>query len=77
MYNSKIQKITESTISTERLYILPSVDSRDLDSYISDLLLTNDFYFQYGQPYSDELLESIDFHSTGVVYYSIFLKTQE
>lgn len=74
MCNRKIQKLTENTISTERLYMLPSVDSRDLGSYISDLLLTNDFYFQYGQPYSDELLESIDFHSTGVVYYSIFLQ---
>ncbi len=74
MCNSKTQKLTVSTISTERLYMLPSVDSRDLGSYISDLLLTKDFYFQYGQPYSDELLESIDFHSTGVVYYSIFLK---
>lgn len=45
MCNSKIQKLPESTISTKRLYMLPSVASRDLGSYISDLLLTNDFYF--------------------------------
>lgn len=64
-------------IFTERLEMLPSVEERDLDSYTSDLMLTNDFYFQYGQPYSAELLEAIDFHSSGVIYYSLFLKDTE
>lgn len=71
---SKASKPIEARIVAERLELLPSVEERDLNSYTSDLLLTNDFYFQFGQPYSDELLESIDFHSTGVIYYSVFLK---
>lgn len=61
-------------IFTERLELLPSEDERDLESFTSDLLLTDDFYFQYGVPYSDELLRAIDFHSSGVIYYSVFLK---
>ena len=67
-------KQMDTAIITERLDMIPSIDARDLDGYISDLLFTNDFYFQFGWPYSDELLNAIDFHSSGVVYYSIFLK---
>ena len=67
----------ELRMFTERLDLIPSVDERDLNNYISDLMLTNDFYFQYGQPYSAELLEAIDFHSSGVIYYSLFLKDTE
>lgn len=70
----KTDKKMKNAIFTERLDIIPSVETRDLGHYISDLLLTNDFYFQYGEQYSDELLEAIDFHSSGVIYYSIFLK---
>lgn len=70
----KITKPTEVTITTERLDIIPSLEERDLENYKQDLLLTNDFYFQYGEPYSDELLAAIDFHSTDVIYYSIYLK---
>lgn len=61
-------------IFTERLDLLPSEDERDLERYVADLLLTGDFYFQYGVPYSDELVNAIDFHSSGVLYYSLFLR---
>lgn len=61
-------------IFTERLDMIPSEDERDLDRYVADLLLTGDFYFQYGVPYSDELVNAIDFHSSGVIYYSLFLR---
>lgn len=60
-------------IFTERLDMMPSADERDLDQYVTDLLQTHDFYFQYGVPYSDELVNAIDFHSSGVIYYSLFL----
>lgn len=70
----RVDKTTKMAIFTERLDLIPSVEARDLDRYISDLLFTNDFYFQFGEPYSDDLLEAIDFHSTDVIYYSIFLK---
>ena len=71
---TKVSKPLETAIFTERLNIVPSVEERDLDSYVSDLSFADDFYFQYGQPYSSELLNAIDFHSTGVIYYSVFLK---
>ena len=71
---SKIGKAMKKAISTERLDLAPSVEPYDLDRFISDLLASNDVYFLLGMPYSDELLEVIDFHSSGVVYYSIFLK---
>lgn len=61
-------------IFTKRLDMIPSEDERDLDKYVTDLLLTRDFYFQYGVPYSDELVNAIDFHSSGVLYYSLFLR---
>lgn len=61
-------------IFTQRLDLLPSEDERDLERYVADLLLTGDFYFQYGVPYSGELLGAIDFHSSGVLYYSLFLR---
>ena len=73
----KSEKAMGNTIRTERLDIIPSMEPYDLDRYLSDLLSTNDFYFQYGEPYSDELLNFIDFHSTGVIYYSIFLKNTQ
>lgn len=73
----KTSNSMELRIFTERLALIPSEDERDLNNYISDLMLTNDFYFQYGQPYSAELLEAIDFHSSGVIYYSLFLKNTE
>lgn len=67
----------KTTIHTERLDLIPSVEPCDLNNYISDLRSTDDFFFQYGEPYSDELLEAIDFHSTNVAYYSIFLKNTQ
>ena len=73
----KAEKTTGNAIQTERLDMVPSVEPHDLDRYLSDLLSTNDFYFQYGEPYSDKLLNFIDFHSTGVIYYSIFLKNTQ
>ena len=73
----KAEKTTSNAIQTERLDMVPSVEPHDLDRYLSDLLSANDFYFQYGEPYSAELLEAIDFHSTDVVYYSIFLKNTQ
>lgn len=54
--------------------MVPSEDERDLDKYVADLLLTRDFYFQYGVPYSDELVNAIDFHSSSVIYYSLVLR---
>ena len=70
----RVIKTKGKGIYTERLDIVPSVEEHDLEKYKSDLLRTNDFYFQFGEPYSDDLFEAIDFHSTSVIYYSLFLK---
>lgn len=65
----------QKDIITNRLILRPSDDERDLENYISHLKSADEFYIQYGQPYSDdELIGMIDFHSSGVIYYSVFLK---
>lgn len=65
----------QKDIITNRLILRPSDDERDLENYISHLKSADEFYIQYGQPCSDdELIEMIDFHSSGVIYYSVFLK---
>lgn len=61
-------------IETERLILRQSIDSRDLDSYISHLKSADEFYAQYGYDYSEELEQAIDFYSSGVIYYTVFLK---
>jgi RimJ/RimL family protein N-acetyltransferase len=61
-------------IITRRLKLLPSVDERDRDNYIMHLKDEDIFFYQYGQVYSPELEEAIDFHSSGVIYYTVFLK---
>lgn len=63
-------------IITDRLVLRQSSDDRDLENYLSHLKSANEFYFQYGKEYSDELCQMIDFHSSGVIYYSVFLKEQ-
>ncbi|MCM1223195.1 MAG: GNAT family N-acetyltransferase [Lachnospiraceae bacterium] len=67
-------KSTGATMSTERLDLIPAVNERDSEQYRQDILRTNDFYFQYGYPYSDELFAVVDFLNTDVLYYSVFLK---
>ncbi len=64
---------TGITISTERLDLIPAVNERDSEKYRQDILRTNDFYFQYGHPYSDELFAVVDFLNPEVLYYSVFL----
>ena len=67
--------MTGYEIVTERLLLCPSVDQRDLDIYVSHLIANKEeVYLQYGEPYSEELIDVLDFHSSGVIYYSIFLK---
>lgn len=63
-------------IITDRLILRPSNDDRDLENYLSHLKAADEFYYQYGEEYSDELYNMIDFHSSGVIYYSVFLKEQ-
>lgn len=64
-------------IVTDRLILRQSRDDRDLENYLSHLKEADEFYFQYGEEYSDELYKMIDFHSSGVIYYSVFLKEQD
>ena len=64
-------------IITDRLILRQSNDDRDLENYLSHLKTANEFYFQYGKEYSDELYNMIDFHSSGVIYYSVYLKEQD
>lgn len=64
-------------IITERLILCPSDDERDLENYINHLKNEDGFYFQYGEQYSLELEERIDFHSSGVIYYTVFLRDSD
>ena len=64
-------------IITERLVLRPSDDQRDLENYINHLKDEDIFFFQYGEQYSPELEELIDFHSSGVIYYSVFLRNSD
>ena len=64
-------------IITERLVLRPSDDKRDLGNYINHLKDEDIFFFQYGEQYSPELEELIDFHSSGVIYYSVFLRNSD
>ena len=64
-------------IITDRLILRQSNDDRDLENYLSHLKTANEFYFQYGKEYSDELYNMIDFHSSGVIYYSVYFKEQD
>jgi len=64
-------------IFTERLVLCPSDDKRDLENYINHLKDEDSFFFQYGEQYSPELEELIDFHSSGVIYYSVFLRNSD
>ena len=61
-------------ITTRRLTLLPSVDERDRDNYIRHLKDEDIFFYQFGVKYSLELEEAIDFSSSGVIYYTVFLK---
>jgi len=63
-------------IVTDRLVLKQSVDERDLTIYKSHLMECDpeEFYFQYGEERSEEFMELIDFHSSPVKYYTIFLK---
>lgn len=65
----------EHEIETKRLFLYPSVEERDLDIYLAHLCADKEeFYLQCGELYSEELVQAMDFHSTGVIYYSVFLK---
>ena len=64
-------------IFTERLVLCPSDDKRDLENYINHLKDEDSFFFQYGEQYSPELEEAIDFHSSGVIYYTVFLRNND
>ena len=64
----------DGCIVTEWLYLLPSKDERDLDLYRNHLTDEEEFFLQYGYPLDDESLGFIDFHSSGVIYYTVFLK---
>ena len=73
-----MQQMKDHKIKTKRLLLCPSVDERDLNIYLTHLSADKEeFYLQCGEPYSEEMLSSIDFHSTGVIYYSIFLKNTD
>ena len=64
-------------IITDCLILRPSDDRRDLENYIKHIKDEDSFFFQYGMPYSPELAEAIDFHSRGVIYYTVFLKNSD
>lgn len=70
-------KVHYDDIVTERLILRQSSDDRDLENYLSHIKSADEFFIQYGQEYSDELCGMIDFHSSGVIYYSVFLKETE
>ena len=73
----RVVKKPQDDIITERLILRQSDDERDLENYLSHLMSAYEFYFQYGDEYSDELYNMIDFHSSNVIYYSVFLKEQD
>ena len=61
-------------IISEHLVLRKSVDERDLENYLMHIRQADEFYFQYGQPYSDELYSAINFHYSEVIYFTVFLK---
>ncbi len=63
-------------ISTDRLILAPLDPEKDQENYISHLTSQNEFFIQYGLPYSDDMiLEMIDMYSDHkLIYYSVFLK---
>lgn len=61
-------------IVSEHLVLRKSVDERDLENYLMHIRQADEFYFQYGQPYSDELYSAINFHYSEVIYFTVFLK---
>lgn len=70
----------KTNISTDRLILTPLDPEKDQENYISHLTSQNEFFVQYGLPYSDDvILEMIEMYSDHeLIYYSLFLKeTQE
>ncbi len=64
-------------LSTNRLLLLRSSDERDLAKYKEHLADPDEFFMQFGLHMSDEILALVDFRSTGVLYYTVFLKVTE
>lgn len=61
-------------IETPRLALYPSSDEHDLPEYKRHLTDSEEFFMQFGIRMTDEILECIDFHSSGVLYYTAFSK---
>ena len=61
-------------IETSRLVLRPSSDERDLATYLAHLTDPDEFFMQFGVRINDEVLRCVDFHSSGVVYYTVFSK---
>ncbi len=72
--NEKTNRPEESDIITDRLVLRRSRDDRDLEDYLSHLEAENEYFYQYGEQRSEELIKMIDFHSAPVHYYTIFPK---
>ena len=64
----------EMEMRTSRLLLLPSSDNRDLADYKKHLTDADEFFMQFGLRMTDEILDAVDFHSSGVIYYTVFSK---
>jgi len=67
----------KASIETPRLALYPSSDEHDLPEYKKHLTDADEFFMQFGVRMTDEVLECIDFHSSGVLYYTAFSKESE
>ena len=68
-----IYQTSKRAIITPRLTLLPSSDERDLAEYKAHLTNPDEFFLQYGIHLTNEILNLVDFHSSGVSYYTVFL----
>ena len=61
-------------IGTERLYLRPANNEADLEDYLRHLTQADEWFFQYGEDYSEELYNLIDFTSHLVLCYAVCCK---